>query len=174
MPPPQHPVGPYEPDTVFDDERCRQRIAVLTQAPNALEAAVAGLTDAQFDTRYVNWTVRQIVHHLADSHCHSYLRFKWTLTEERPTVKGYEEDRWVALDDSRTGDIAAPLALLRATHARWLQLLHRLTPEQFARTFLHSQSGEEIALFRALSYYAWHSRHHTGQILWLREQHGWG
>src|SRR5579859_5990224 len=99
-------------------------MAVIEAAPTAaLRAAVAGLSEDQLDTRYRNWTIRQIVHHLADSHVHSYLRFKWALTEERPTIKPYDEGCWAALADARTGDVRAPLALLEGLHARWVQLL---------------------------------------------------
>jgi uncharacterized damage-inducible protein DinB len=170
---PQYPVGPFVPEQQNGDQRRQEFIAVLEQAPAALRAAVAGLSDAQLDTRYRNWTVRQIVHHLADSHVNSYIRFKWALTEERPTIKAYDEGRWAALADSRTGDVGAPLALLEGLHIRWMQLLRSLTAEQLARSFIHPESGEAITLAAALSYYAWHSRHHAGQILWLRTQHGW-
>jgi hypothetical protein len=154
-------------------QRRGEFIAVLEGAPAALRRAVAGLSDGQLDTRYHNWTVRQIVHHLADSHVHSYVRFKWALTEERPTIKAYDEDRWVALGDSRAGAVAAPLALLEGLHTRWVQLLRVMSDEQFARSFHHPQSGEVVSLSAALCYYAWHCRHHTGQITWLRQQHGW-
>src|SRR5690242_20659773 len=116
---PQYPAGPLEMDG-HDPRRRGEFIAVLEGAPAALRRAVAGLSDAQLDTRYRNWTVRQIVHHLADSHVNSYVRFKWALTEERPTIKAYDENRWVALEDSRAGDVAAPLALLDGLHARWV------------------------------------------------------
>jgi hypothetical protein len=103
----------------------------------------------------------------------SYVRFKWTLTEEVPTIKAYDDGRWAALEDSRTGDVQAPLALLEGLHARWVQLLRVLTEEQFARAFLHPETGQTVSLNAALCYYAWHCRHHTAQILWLREQRGW-
>jgi len=148
-------------------------IAVIAAAPAALRKAVAGLTESQLDTRYRNWTVRQIVHHLADSHVNSYIRFKWTLTEERPTIKAYDEGRWAALEDSRRGDVSAPLALLEGLHARWVQLLRSMAAEQLARSFVHPESGDVVTLHAALCYYAWHCRHHTGQIQWLRQQHGW-
>jgi uncharacterized damage-inducible protein DinB len=170
---PQHPAGPLEPEAHYGPQRRGEYIAVIEGAPAALRRAVAGLSDGQLDTTYKNWTVRQIVHHLADSHVNSYVRFKWALTEERPTIKAYHEDRWVALADSRGGDIAAPLALLEGLHARWVQLLRAMSEEQFARAFLHPQSGEVVSLNAALCYYAWHCRHHTGQITWLREQNGW-
>lgn len=170
---PQYPAGPFVPEETFSKQRCQETITVLEQAPVALRAAVAGLNEAQLDTRYRNWTVRQIVHHLADSHVNAYVRFKLALTEERPTIKPYDEGRWVALEDSRLGSIAAPLALFEGLHASWVQLLRGLTAEQYARSYYHPEMGEDVPLFRALSSYAWHCRHHTGQILWLREQHGW-
>jgi uncharacterized damage-inducible protein DinB len=170
---PQFPVGPFVSEEPGSAQRRWELIAVLADVPVALRAAVAGLSEAQLDTRYRNWTVRQIVHHLADSHVNCYIRFKWALTEERPTIKAYDESRWAELEDSRTGDIAAPLALLDGLHACWVQLLRAMTDAQFERSFIHPESGETVPLWRALGYYAWHSRHHTGQILWLRGQHGW-
>jgi hypothetical protein len=170
---PQYPAGPFQPEESYGPARRDEFIAVLEGAPAALRRAVNGLSEDQLDTRYRSWTVRQIVHHLPDSHVNSYIRFKWALTEEQPTIKAYDEGRWAALEDSRTGDIRAPLALLEGLHARWVQLLRSLSPEQLARAFLHPETGKTIQLLEALCYYAWHCRHHTGQITWLREQHGW-
>jgi uncharacterized damage-inducible protein DinB len=170
---PQYPAGPLQPEADYGPQRRDEFIAVLEGAPAALRRAVAGLSDGQLDTRYKNWTVRQIVHHIADSHVNSYVRFKWTLTEEQPTIKAYDDGRWAALEDARTGDVRAPLALLEGLHVRWVQLLRSMTEEQFARSFIHPESGETINLRAALCYYAWHCRHHTGQITWLREQNGW-
>jgi uncharacterized damage-inducible protein DinB len=154
-------------------ERRAALIAEIDGAPAALRLAVSGLSENQLDIRYRNWTIRQIVHHLADSHVNSYIRFKWTLTEERPTIKAYDEGRWAALEDSRLGDVRTPLTLLDGLHACWVQLMHSLSEEQFARAFLHPESGESVTLNAALCYYAWHGRHHTGQIQWLRHQNGW-
>src|SRR5262245_26497757 len=137
MTPPQFPVGPYEPIAAPDDACRREWIAQIEEAPARLRAAVAGLTDAQLDTPYKHWTIRQIVHHLADSHANSYIRFKLALTEERPTIKPYDEGRWAALADSRTGDVAVPLMLFDGLHARLVQLLRNMTIDQFARTFYH-------------------------------------
>jgi hypothetical protein len=170
---PQNPAGSFAPEESYGPERRDEFIAVIEAAPIALCNAVTGLSDGQLDTRYRNWTVRQIVHHLADSHVNSYIRFKWALTEELPTIKAYDEGRWAALADSRTGDIRTPLALVEGLHARWVQLLHSLTESQFARSFLHPDTGQSISLSAALCYYAWHCRHHTAQITWLREQRGW-
>ena len=130
------------PDSEFAEDHCgpqrrEEFITALAEAPAALKQAVAGLSEQQLDTRYRNWTVRQIAHHLADSHVNSYIRFKWTLTEERPTIKAYDEGRWAALEDSRRGDIRPALALLEGVHARWVLLLRSMTEEMFGRSFVH-------------------------------------
>jgi uncharacterized damage-inducible protein DinB len=168
---PQYPAGAFEQEPQLTPQRRAALIAEIESAPAVLRKAVAGLSEDQLDTLYRNWTIRQIVHHIADSHVNTYIRFKWTLTEEQPTIKAYDEGRWAALDDSRKGDVAAPLALLEGLHARWVQLLRTLSAEQFARSFIHPESGDTVTLDAALCYYAWHGRHHTGQIQWLREQH---
>jgi uncharacterized damage-inducible protein DinB len=170
---PQNPAGAFVPEDDYGPERRGELVTEIANAPEPLREAVAGLSEAQLETRYRNWTVRQIVNHLADSHVNSYVRFKWALTEERPTIKAYDETRWVALSDSRTGDVGTPLALLEGLHARWAHLLRTMTPEQFGRAFVHPETGQSMTLNAALSYYAWHGRHHTGQIRWLRNQHGW-
>src|SRR5262245_50961539 len=135
MEPPQNPAGAFAPEEHLSPERREGLIALLAAAPAALRDAVAGLSEDQLDTRYRNWTIRQIVHHLADSHVNSYIRFKWALTEDLPTIKAYDEGCWAALEDSRTGDVRVPLALLDALHARWVQLLRSMTEAQFARSF---------------------------------------
>lgn len=170
---PQNPAGPFAAEENYDSQRRDEFIASIEKAPAALRIAVAGLADDQLDTRYRNWTIRQIVHHVADSHVNSYVRFKWTLTEEHPTIKPYDDGRWAALEDSRSGDVRAPLALLEGLHIRWVQLLRTMTDEQFARSFFHPESKQSVSLRAALCYYAWHCKHHTAQISWLRREHGW-
>jgi hypothetical protein len=170
---PQYPAGAYAPEGNHSPQRREGFIAVIEGAPAALRMAVATLSEQQLDTRYRNWTIRQIVHHLADSHVNSYVRFKWALTEERPTIKAYDEGRWAALEDSRVGRVNAPLALMDGLHTCWVQLLRTMTVEQFARTFVHPETGSVVSLSDALCYYAWHCRHHIGQITWLRKQHRW-
>src|SRR5437870_4791261 len=130
---PQNPAGAFTPEEGYGPSRRAGLIADIENAPAAMSRAVAGLSEEQLDQRYRNWTLRQIVHHLADSHVNSFIRFKWALTEERPTIKAYDEGRWAALEDSRTGDVGPPLALLEALHARWAQLLRSLSDEQFGR-----------------------------------------
>jgi uncharacterized damage-inducible protein DinB len=131
------------------------------------------LSDERLDTKYRNWTIRQIVHHIADSHVNSYIRFKWTLTEDTPTIKPYDEGRWALLADARTGEIGAPLALLDGLHASWVQLMRGMTDGDYARAFHHPETGKTNRLGAMLPYYAWHGRHHTAQIDWLRDRHGW-
>jgi uncharacterized damage-inducible protein DinB len=170
---PQNPAGPFVPEHDYGPDRRNEFIAVIANAPTAMRQAVAGLSEEQLDTRYRNWTIRQIVNHLADSHVNIYTRFKWALTEELPTIKAYDEGRWAAMLASRTGDIQAPLTLLEGLHARWVHLMRSMTTEQFARSFLHPETGQTVTLSGALSSYAWHCRHHTAQITWLRKQRGW-
>jgi DinB superfamily len=170
---PQNPAGAFTPEDNYGPQRRAEFIAVIEATPGAVRNAVTGLSESQLDTRYRNWTIRQIVHHLADSHVNCYIRFKWALTEEHPTIKPYHEGDWAALEDSRTGDVQVPLALLVGLQARWVQLLRSLTEMQFARTFYHPETGQNVSLNAALCSYAWHCRHHTAQITWLREQRGW-
>jgi len=165
---PEFPVGPYEPlDAVTDEVRVGW-IDAIADLPQQLREAVDGLSESQLDTTYRRWTIRQIVHHIADSHVNSYIRFKWTLTENTPTIKAYDEGLWSDLVESRTGAIAPSLDLLAGLHARWVQLLLSLTSDDFDRAFVHPETGLANTLGAALSYYAWHGRHHMGQIVWLR------
>ncbi len=171
--PPKYPVGEFESLATFSADDRDRLVESIALAPAKLSQAVADLSDSQLDTRYRNWTVRQIVHHIADSHVHSYIRFKWALTENNPTIKAYEEADWVLLDDSARGDVRPALALLEGLHAKWVQLLKLMSEDQFARTFVHPQTGETVDLWTTLNYYPWHAEHHTGQIIWLREQRQW-
>jgi len=170
---PRDPAGAFVPEPNPDAQQRSDFISEIESAPTALRAVVAGLTEDQLDTRYKNWSIRQIVHHLADSHVHSYIRFKWALTEDQPTIKPYDESSSAMLEDSLSGEIEPALALYEAVHARWVQLMRIMSEEEFSRSFHHPETGRTVQLGEALCYYAWHCRHHTGQIKWLREQHGW-
>ena len=170
---PQNPAGAFVPEENYGTQRRVEFIAAIASAPAVLREAVAGLSEEQLETRNRNWTIRQIVNHMADSHVNSYVRFKWALTEDLPTIKAYDDTRWAALEDLRTGDIRIPLAFLDGLHARWAHLLRSMKDEQFARAFIHPETSQKVTLSGALCYYAWHCRHHTGQILWLRQQRGW-
>jgi uncharacterized damage-inducible protein DinB len=167
--PPQFPAGPPALDEAPDARRRAAWFDEIERAPTRLREAVAGLSDQQLDTKYRNWTIRQIVHHLADSHVNSYVRFKWTLTEERPTIKPYDESRWSLLADAQRAAVMPSVQLLEALHARWAYLLRSLSPEAFERSFYHPESQEVVPLWRALAYYVWHGRHHTAQIEWVKK-----
>ncbi len=168
---PKFPVGPVQVGEDVDARRREELIAQIERAPSLMRQAVSELSDEQMGTLYKNWNMRQIVNHLADSHVHSYIRFKWTLTEEKPTIKAYDENLWSDLTEAKTGSVEPSLLLLEGVHQRWVRLLRSMTDEQYTRTFIHPD-GRTIPLSRALCIYAWHGRHHTGQIQWLREHMG--
>ncbi len=171
MPPPTFPVGPFEPSR--PDAAARDSLIVeLARTPSVFADVVRSLTDAQLDTRYVNWSARTIVHHVADSHLNCYVRFKWALTEDTPTIKPYDETAWAALPDTGA-DVSLGLNLLAAVHAKWDALLRAMDDAAFARPFHHPESGETLPLAEVLPLYTWHTRHHAGQIAWLRREHGW-
>ena len=167
---PDFPVGPFNAPEQFTPEMRDRWIHQLAELPNRLRGAVETLSEPQLDTKYRNWTIRQIVHHIADSHINSYVRFKWALTEETPMIKAYDEGLWSGLHESVAGKIEPSLALLTGLHARWCQLLSMLEEEDFDRAFIHPETGETNLLGNALAYYAWHGEHHTGQILWVRSE----
>jgi uncharacterized damage-inducible protein DinB len=167
--PPQFPVGPFAPDCTQDTRRREGWIDDLDRAPARLSQLVSGLPADQLDTRYRNWSIRQIVHHLADAHLNSYARFKLALTEEHPTIKPYDESQWSLLADAQRLDIAPSLQMLTGLHARWIYLLRSLEPSAFERSFYHPANKEVMPLWRALAYYAWHARHHTAQIEWVKK-----
>lgn len=146
-------------------ETCTRLTSEIAAAPAKLRAAIDGMSDAERNTRYRNWSARQIVNHLADSHMHSLIRFRWALTESTPTIKAYDEAAWVALADCTHGSLEPPLALFEGVHAKWVQLLESMTEEAFRREFYHPELKETVALWSALHYYAWHARHHTGHPL---------
>jgi len=149
-------------------------IQTLRALPERLQAAVAGLDDHQLDTPYREggWTVRQLVHHVADSHANSYVRFKLALTEEWPTIKPYDEAAWANLADSRWLPVEVSLQLIGALHARWVALLESMSDEDFQKGFSHPELGRQ-GLAEVLALYDWHSRHHTAHITNLRARQGW-
>jgi hypothetical protein len=170
----RYPIGRFIYDRPLSDDRRRECIGQIEETPASLRKAVAGLSALQLDTPYRDggWTVRQVVHHLPDSHLNSYIRLKLALTETQPTIKPYFEDRWADLIDSRTADIELSLALLDALHKRWVLLLRSLTPQDFALTFVHPEQGV-VSLDRTVALYAWHGRHHIAHITSLRQRMGW-
>jgi uncharacterized damage-inducible protein DinB len=170
----QYPIGRFEfPREVSGEDRARF-IQEIAETPANLRAAVTGLSAEQLDTPYRpgGWTVRQVVHHIPDSHMNSYVRFRLALTEDEPTIKPYDEARWAELPDSRTARIETSLALLESLHERWVLLLRSLSPTDLSRQFRHPELGV-VSLERNLALYAWHGRHHVAHITSLRERMGW-
>lgn len=151
-----------------------QRIEQIAACPREMRSAVAGLDDAQLDTPYRDggWTVRQVVHHVPDSHINAYVRFKLALTEDKPTIKPYDQDAWAQLPDSRTAPIQMSLDLLERVHERWVLVLRAMQDKDFARLINHPESGVQL-LDRVLARYAWHGRHHVAHVTSLRERRGW-
>jgi hypothetical protein len=170
----RYPIGKFRVEGDITDERRREWIGQIAEAPARLRDALSGLGNAQLDTPYRpgGWTLRQLAHHVPDSHMNSYVRFRLALTEEGPTIKPYQEDRWAELPDARTAPVELSLAMLDALHARWVLLLRSLGPVDWKRTFQHPELGA-ITLERDLALYAWHGRHHTAHVTGLRERMGW-
>jgi len=171
---PRYPTGRFRFDPDVTPEKRKRSIAAIREAPAALRAAVRGLNETQVNTPYRDggWTVRQVVHHVPESHMNAYVRFKLALTEDNPTIKPYEEDLWAKLPDVPREPIETSLALLDALHKRWVTLLEQLNPEEFARPLVHPAIGP-ISVDYLLQMYAWHGRHHAAHITTLRERSGW-
>lgn len=170
----RYPVGPCEyPETVSAGSR-RQYIEELAAAPGHFREAVRGLTDSQLDTPYrpEGWTVRQVIHHVADSHMSSFIRFRLGVTEDEPTIKPYDEKKWAELADSRTLPVEVSLQLLEALHRRWVVLLQSFSEADFARRIRHPEIGT-VRLDTYLAAYAWHCRHHAAHITGLRDRQHW-
>jgi len=170
----RYPIGKFHYDGPTNDEQKQQFIDEIARAPENLKSAIDGLSTVQLDTPYRpgGWTVRQVVHHLPDSHMNSYVRFKLALTEDEPTIKPYAEDRWAELADTKATPTEISLTLLESLHARWVALLRSLAPDQWKRSFRHPELGL-MSLERTLALYAWHGRHHVMQITSLRQRNGW-
>ena len=169
-----YPIGKFNYEGELTQDARHRATDDIEAAPARLRAAVEGLSPEQVDTPYRRdgWTVRQVVHHLADSHLNAYTRFKLALTEEEPTVKPYDETRWAELSDARTAPVEISLALLESLHRRWVLLLRSLAPADFKRRFRHPELGV-VSLDKNLALYAWHGRHHVAHITSLRERMGW-
>lgn len=167
------PIGKYAAPAQIDAATLTQWINDIAAAPAHLRAAVAGLTDAQLDTPYRpgGWTVRQVVHHVADSHMNAYIRFKLALTEDNPVITAYSQPDWAELADSRL-PLESSLQLTGGLHERMAALLRSVAPEQWARTFRHPELGER-RLDVTVGLYAWHGKHHTAHITELRKRQGW-
>jgi uncharacterized damage-inducible protein DinB len=171
----RYPVGKFDWDAPIRESEHPKLIAAIAEAPGALRSAVAGLSRDQLETHYRpgGWTVKQVVHHVPDSHLNAYSRFKLALTEDEPTIKPYNEAAWAELADSAQVPIDVSLNLLDALHVRWVSLLRSMTPVDFRRTLRHPEHGRVLTLAQMLGLYAWHGRHHVSHITALRKREGW-
>jgi hypothetical protein len=169
----RYPIGKFAMPTGITQERRQQAIDEIASTPVKIRAAVKGLNDAQLDTPYRDggWTVRQVVHHVPDSHMNAFIRLKLALTEEKPTIKTYHEELWANLADA-TMPIDVSLSLLESVHSRWDRVWRSLNPEHFARPLIHPDSGERNIDWLVFVY-EWHGKHHTAHIAELRKQKGW-
>jgi uncharacterized damage-inducible protein DinB len=170
----RYPIGRYTPDPKPTPETRNRHIDRIAVTPSAMRAAISGLTQDQLDEPYRDggWTVRQVIHHVPDSHLNAYIRFKWALTEEAPTIKPYDEGAWAKLKDSELTPVDVSLTLLESLHARWTALLTSLRAEDFQRKFNHPDSGSHD-LDWMLGLYSWHGNHHVAHITGLRERMKW-
>ncbi len=170
----RYPIGKLQWEDNLSEARRKELIKQIAEAAAKFRAAVEGLNEQQLDTPYRDggWTVRQLVHHLADSHMNAYVRFKLALTEDEPTIKTYEQERWAETVDSRSAPAEVSLALLDGLHHRWAMLLRAMSAADFNRRFTHPEHGK-ITLERLLGMYAWHGRHHTAHVAGLRERMKW-
>ena len=162
----KYPIGEFTyPSTPLDASARAACIDAIARTPSEMRALVAGLSDAELDTPYRpgGWTIRQVVHHVADSHMHAYVRMKFAVTEETPLVKAYDEDRWSKLSDAQSGPVSLSLDLLDALHRRWVVFLRNLTEQDFLRTLVHSANGR-LYLYQLLADYAWHGPHHVAHV----------
>lgn len=175
MPDLRYPVGPFAATVPFSPAQRAAAIAALGEAPARFRLAVSNLTDAQLDTPYRpdGWTVRQVVHHVPDSHLNAYTRFRLALTEPTPTIKPYLEHRWAELPDARSAPVEISLSLLEALHRRWVPLLRGLGPAEWDLRFVHPEHGREWSLDETLAMYAWHGEHHAAHVTRLRDRMGW-
>ncbi len=171
---PRYPIGKYEPQP-YSEEQKQIWLNDIKYLPELLEHSILNLDAAQLDTPYREggWTVKQLVHHVADSHINAYTRFKLGMTEDNPTIKPYEEKLWAELDDVKKLPINISLTLLHALHARWYEAIKNLSEHEWQRTLFHPEHKKTFTLWHFLGMYAWHGKHHVSHIMSLRERIGW-
>jgi uncharacterized damage-inducible protein DinB len=170
----RYPIGKWVREPYSE----KSRDALMTDIrflPRQLEYAILNLDEAQLRTPYRDggWTLRQVIHHVADSHMNAYIRFKWGLTESKPIIKPYDEAKWAQLPDTEHVPINVSLTLLHALHARWHELMKHFTAADWDKSVVHPEHGREFTLWDLLGMYAWHGRHHTAHVTSLRERMGW-
>ena len=171
----RYPIGRFSPPVEVTPTDREKYLTEIERLPSEMRNVVAGLSDEQLDIPYREggWTIRQVVHHVPDSHVNSYIRYRWTLTENQPTIKAYYEDRWGDLPDAASAPGEPSLQLLEAIHQRWLLLLRAMSDEDYARSFVHPETNKTIRLDTKLALYAWHGKHHVAHIQNLKTRMRW-
>jgi uncharacterized damage-inducible protein DinB len=171
----RYPTGRFKPPVEFSKERYEEWMQAIDRLPEKLADAVKNLNDEQLDTPYREggWTVRQVIHHMADSHMNAYMRFKLAVTEDLPVIKPYYEERWAELKDAKHAPVDISLSLLEALHKRWVLFLQALTEDDLKRKFHHPESKKDFELRAILALYAWHCNHHLAHITSLIKREGW-
>lgn len=169
------PIGKFQFPKSFAIQEIDNDIHTICHFPQVLRETVQHLSDEQLNTPYRpdGWTVRQLVHHLADSHLNSYVRFKWTITEDQPTIKAYDQNAWAELADAKYDAIEPSLLLLTALHLKWTSLLKNLSEADMNKTFIHPQNGRRIKIYENIALYSWHCNHHLAHIMNLIERMNW-
>jgi len=170
----RYPIGKFSPQESYSSVDLQNLINKIESLPTRLDAAIASLSKEQLDTPYREggWTVRQVLHHVPDSHMNAYIRFKWTLTEETPLIKAYNEKAWAETPET-SADPTISLNFLKALHAKWVVLLRQLKPDQLKREFIHPETKKNVPLDRLIALYAWHGDHHLAHITELKKRNGW-
>ena len=171
----KYPIGQFDCPSNISAQHIESWISILEHFPKRLENLVCRLTNDQLDSVYRpdGWTIRQVVHHLADSHHHSYARFKWALTEDKPVIKAYYEDRWASLIDSKIAPIDLSLLHLEAVHAKLVYLLKGLSEAELNKCFIHPETQSEVVLKKNIGVYAWHGNHHYAHIENIMKKNNW-
>lgn len=171
----RYPIGKFNPPENITEQEISQWTAVIESLPLKMREAVNGLTAEQLDSTYREggWTLRQVVHHTADSHMNAYIRFKLALTEENPTIRPYLEEKWAETIEAKYGQIEVSLKVLEALHARWSMVLRNMNSHDWNKTYFHPEKGKTFRLDHALGLYAWHSEHHTAHITSTRRKKSW-
>lgn len=171
----KYPIGQLQIPKNISVKEIEEWISDIEEFPSKLKNLVKNLSEEQLNTPYRNggWTVRQTIHHCGDSHVHSYIRFKWALTENQPTIKAYYEDRWAELFDTKDAPIELSLLLIKALHAKWVFLLKGLTDNDLNKVFIHPESGDTVSLKKNIAIYVWHCKHHYAHIENLLIRNNW-
>ncbi|OSZ82502.1 metal-dependent hydrolase [Chitinophagaceae bacterium IBVUCB1] len=171
----KYPIGKHQPPTGYDSQKLNEWISVLEALPNWLDVCIENLDEAQLQTphRPGGWTVQQVLHHLADSHMNMYIRMKFALTEDNPTIMPYDENKWAVLYDVEEVPVNISITLLHTLHRRIVAVLRKLTPQEWERTYYHPEKKSSFTMWQMAALYAWHSRHHMEHIRQLRVRMGW-